>query len=94
MATPLALASNDGSAAARPSGNARALRRWSRASESGFAADHAAYCLSQASPKAAPRSRRARVWAMTSSGTSKVCSGSQPRTFLVAATSSSPRALP
>ena len=31
---------------------------------------------------------------MTSGGTSKVWSGSQPRIFLVAATSSSPRALP
>ena len=31
---------------------------------------------------------------MTSSGTAKVCSGSKPRIFLVAATSSSPSAEP
>ena len=41
-----------------------------------------------------PRSTRPRVWAMTSSATSKVCSGSKPSSSLVAATSSSPSAEP
>ena len=42
----------------------------------------------------ARRMSRTRVWVMTSSETSKVLSGSNPSTFLVAATSSAPSAEP
>ena len=94
VATPFASAGNTGSASASPSGSVRPLIRWSSASASGLAWDHAAYCSSQAAPAAEPRSSRARVWSSTSSEMSKVRSGSKPSTFLVAATSSSPRALP
>ena len=94
VATPFSLASNVGSASARPSGRVRALSRCRSVALSGLAFDQASYFSSHSAPQAAPRSLSLRVWAMTSSGTSKVWSGSQPRTFLVAATSSSPSALP
>ncbi len=75
--------------AARPR---RSGRRRRRAPE--LAVRHAANDLSHSARASRPRSRASRVWPMTSSETSKVCSGSKPRTRLVAATSSSPSAEP
>ena len=76
-----------GSARCRPSGRRGPSRpRWPSAQVSKPAC-HSAWA-------AAPRSRSFRVWARTSSSTSKVCSGSKPSISLVAATSSLPSALP
>ena len=90
MATPLASAGNVGSASASSSGSSRRLSRCSSSADSGCASAQAAYASSHSAPHAEPRSRSSRVCSSTPGGISKVCSGSKPRTFLVAATSSAP----
>ncbi len=86
--------SNTGRASSQPSGSRPATTRSNSAARSGRAPRHLSIRLSQAACASAPRSRAPRVWARTSSATSKDFSGSKPRTRLVAATSSSPRAEP
>ena len=93
MATDLP-SSNTGSASCQPSGSSPFDTRSNSSARSGCAVRHVAIRLSQAACASAPRSRAARAWRRTSSATSKVCSGSKPRTRLVAAISSSPRAEP
>ena len=94
VATPFGSASYVGSASAQPSGSVRVDIRSKSALPSGFFAAQASYSSCQAACSSRPRSTSDRVWASTSSETSNVWSGSKPRTFLVAATSSSPRAEP
>ena len=69
------------------------MRSKSALSAEGLAAQ-ASYVSSHSACAALPRSTALRVCSMTSSATSKVCSGSKPRIFLVAATSSAPSAEP
>ena len=94
MATPAASGSHDGTSSAKPSGSSPASRRSNRALRSGLAAAHSSndFCHStRASPE---RFATERVCSMTSSGTSKDCSGSKPSSFLIRATASSPSAAP
>lgn len=93
MATPLP-ASKTGSLSSQPAGSSLALMRSNSAARSGLAVRQAENSFSHSALASRPRSRALRVWAMTSSETSKVCSGSKPSTRLVAATSSSPSAEP
>ena len=95
VATPFSSAAKVGSASAQPSGRRRgsAAGRAARRRSAACAA-HAAYSSSHARLRGLAALDGLRVWARTSSGTSKVCSGSKPRIFLVAATSSSPSAEP
>ena len=87
-------ASKTGRASAMSTGSSRANRRSSSALRSGWAAAHASKASCQRAFSGAVRSARARVRSMTSSGTTKLCSGSQPSTRLVAASSSEPSADP
>ena len=75
-------------------GSFLASTRSSRAAFSGLADCHASNAACQSVRAAAPRACAARVWARTSSSTWKARSGSKPRTFFRAATSSAPRAEP
>lgn len=93
MATPLP-GSKTGRLSSQPSGSSPAEIRSNSAARSGLAVRHAANVFSHSPLASRPRSSASRVCAMTSSETSKVFSGSKPRTFLVAATSSSPSAEP
>lgn len=93
MATPLP-GSKTGSLSSQPSGSSPAEIRSNSAARSGLAVRHAANDFSHSALASRPRSSASRVCAMTSSATSKVFSGSKPRTRLVAATSSSPSAEP
>ena len=95
VATPLASASHVGSASSKPSGRARERTRKRRAACSGFAFSHAANFSSHSARTVRERSARVeRTCSMTSVSTSKVCSGSKPRSFFMLLISSSPRAAP
>ncbi|CPU61061.1 Uncharacterised protein [Mycobacteroides abscessus] len=94
VATALEPGSQDGSPASQPCGNARAWRRSSSALRSGSRAAQASKLLSHSACACLPRVTSSRVCAMTSGATSKDLSGSKPKIFLVAATSSAPRAEP
>ena len=96
VATPFGSASYVGRWSAQPSRERAGLDAGRRAPcRRRFLAAQASYSSCQAACAASrPRSTSERVCASTSSETSNVWSGSKPRTFLVAATSSSPRADP
>ena len=94
VATPLASASQEGSASSQPGDSSPTTSRSWRALPSGLAAAHWSYASCQSATAALPRSTRSRVWSRTSSETSKVRSGSNPSARLVACTSSAPRAEP
>ena len=94
VATGLEPGSQCGNAASQPSGSLPASRRSSNALRSGSRLAQASKSACQLACAARPRSTSLRVWPMTSSETSKVLSGSNPSTFLVAATSSAPSAEP
>ena len=94
VATPFSSGSKVGSESAQPSGRVRVcIRSKSATSADGFFA-HRSNSSLHAACSALPRATAARVCSRTSAGTSKVCSGSKPRIFLVAATSSVPSAEP
>lgn len=93
MATPLPV-SKTGSLSSQPLGSSPARMRSNSAARCGFAVRQAAKAFSHSALVSRPRSSASRVCAMTSSATWKDFSGSKPRTFLVAATSSAPRAEP
>ena len=97
VATPLGSASKVGSAS-RPAVGQRPGASSGRAApaRSGLALGPGVELLvaTRRCGRAAARRRAPRVCSSTSSSTSKVCSGSKPRIFLVAATSSSPSAEP
>ena len=82
MATPLALASNVGSAASQPSGRVRVWRRSKRATSADGLVVQWWNALSHSAWACWPRSTAARVCAITAGGTSKCFSGSKPRTLL------------
>ena len=87
-------ASNVGSWSAQPCGR---VRVWSRSKSATSADGLVVQCRnawSHSDCAALPRSTAWRVCSSTPGGTSKVLSGSKPRTRLVAATSSSPSAEP
>ncbi len=94
VATPFGSASHVGRSASQPSGRVRVCSRSKRATSAEGLRVQRWNLSSQAACASLPRSTARRVWAITSGATSKVCSGSNPSTFLVAATSSSPRAEP
>ena len=94
VATALEPGSQCGSADAQPSGSFPASRRSSSFLRSGSRVAQASKPACHSVWAARPRSTSLRVWPMTSSRTSKLLSGSNPSTFLVAATSSAPSAEP
>ena len=87
-------ASKTGRAASSSAGSLRASTRSSSAAASGLPDCQASKAACHSLRAAAPRSTASRAWARTSSSTWKVRSGSKPRTFFSAATSSAPRAEP
>ncbi len=87
-------ASKVGRASSQPAGSLRALMRSNSATRSGLAARHSSNRSFHSACRARPRSATSRACLRISSGTSKLLDGSRPRTSLVAATSSAPRAEP
>src|SRR6202012_1144783 len=94
VATPLGSALNSGSALAQPSGRARLAIRSNSAFWSACFPAQASKDLAHSACAARPRSSTWRAWSTRSWSSGKFTSGSNPRTFLVAATSASPRAEP
>ena len=94
VAMPLGSAGQLGRSLSQPGVSSSATSRSYSALPSGFAAAQVSKLDCQSSWACRPRSASSRVWAITSSATSNVCSGSKPSTFLVAATSSAPSAEP
>ncbi len=93
VATPLPT-SKTGIFSSQPVGSSPLATRSYSAARSGLLSRHCWYAFSHTARAAWPRSSALRVCVMTSSATSKLCSGSKPSTRLVAATSSSPSAEP
>ncbi len=94
VAIPFSSAGKAGTLLSQPSGRVRVCSRSNRAVSAEGLRAHAAYAVSHSACAAFPRSTARRVCSITPAGTSKVWSGSKPSTFLVAATSSAPRAEP
>ena len=94
MAMPLASAGNSGSASVQPSGSRRCDIRSKSARPRRCPSAQASNDCCHSACAARPRSTTSRACASTLGSTSKVFDGSKPSSFLVAATSSSPRALP
>ena len=94
MATPFGSGSQVGSPEVQPSGSSLAVTRSSSALRSGFAAAQESKSCCHAAFAVSPRSTACRVCLITTSSTSKLASGSKPRIFLTAATSSAPNAAP
>ena len=80
VATPWP-ASKTGSFSSQPVGSSPAAMRSKSAARSGLAVRHAAKLFSHSALASRPRSSASRVWAMTSSETSKVFSGSKPVSY-------------
>ncbi len=93
VAMPLPV-SKTGIFSSQPVGSWPLLMRSNSAARSALLSRHSWKVFSHSALAWRPRSRASRVWPSTSSETSKVFSGSKPRTRLVAATSSSPSAEP
>jgi hypothetical protein len=94
VATPLGSAAKVGRSSAQPCGRLRVCIRSKSAFCSGWSAAHASKASCHSAWARWPRSTSLRVCSSTPGGISKVWSASKPSTFLVAATSSSPRADP
>ena len=94
MATPFGSASQLGSFSAQPVGRVRVVMRSSSAAASALPFVQASKRSCHAVCCFWPRATTWRACSITSGATSKVASGSRPRIFLVALTSSSPSAEP